>query len=75
MATVTVPKITLPNELAQATLGGVIAGLGTFVGALTVTSASNLTSLKAAAIGGGFTLVTFFSNSLNAWYKQQNSSG
>lgn len=71
--TVSVPKISLGTELATASLGGVIAGLGTFVGALTVTSASNLTSLKAAAIGGGFTVLTFFTNSLKNWYQQGTS--
>jgi hypothetical protein len=69
--TVLVSAVSLPVEAAQAALGGVIAGLGTFTGSLTVTSASNTGSLKAAGVGAGFTFLVFFTNSFRNWYSQK----
>jgi hypothetical protein len=71
---VAVPVISLPVELGKATLGGIVAGLGTFVGALTATNANDLGALKSAGIAAGFVAVTFFSNSLNNWYQQRYST-
>lgn len=68
---VAVPAISLPAELAMAGLGGIVAGLGTFVGALTQTSASDTHALQAAGIGAGFTALTFFTNSLRGWFQQR----
>ena len=69
--TVLVPLISLPAEAAQAALGGVLAGMGTFVGSLTVTNASNPQALKAAGIGAGFVAVSFFANSMKNWFQQK----
>ena len=66
-----VSTVSLPVELGIAGLGGIVAGLGSFTGSLTATSASDWTSLKAGLIGGGFTAVVFFTNSLKNWYSQQ----
>jgi len=74
LKTIVVGVVSLPVELGKAALGGLIVGMGTFVGALTVTTASNTTSLKAAGIGAGFTFITFFANSLNNWYQQQGGA-
>src|SRR5579863_8139695 len=69
--TVVMKQVTLSTELAQAFLGGVIAGLGTFVGVLVPTTVSNVDALKSDAISGGFVTLTFFTNSLRNWYQQQ----
>lgn len=69
--TVLVTAISLPVELGVAALGGIVAGMGTFVGTLTVTSASNPQALKAAGIGAGFTALSFFTNSVKNWYQQK----
>lgn len=74
VTTVTVQVISLPAEMAMAALGGLIAGLGAFVGALTITTAEDIHAIEAAAIGGGFTAVTFFTNSLRNWYGQRYST-
>ena len=70
--TTLVATISLGSELVKAALGGAIAGLGAFTGALTVTTASDTTSLKAAGIASGFTALVFFTNSLQSWYSQQH---
>jgi hypothetical protein len=68
---VVVSAVSLPVELGIAGFGGIIAGLGSFTGALTVAGASDLNSLKAAGIGGGFTALVFFTNSIRNWYGQK----
>ena len=74
MVTLTMPIVSLPVELAQAALGGVVAGLGTFVGVLTQTTAGNIKSLESAAIGAGFVAITSFATSVKAWYNQKYGS-
>ena len=66
--------IKLTTELAQALLGAVIAGLGTFAGALTAATASDTRALTAAGISAGFIALTFFTNSLRNWYAQQSAT-
>lgn len=67
------PKIiTLGKELTKATVGAITAGLGAFTGTITLATASDTKALSAAGVAAGFTALVFFSNSLNAWYNQQN---
>jgi hypothetical protein len=66
-----VPIVSLPVELGIAGLGGVIAGLGTFVGTSAVTNIASWEAFRASAIGAGFTALTFFTNSLKNWYQQR----
>jgi hypothetical protein len=73
-AIVAVKVISLKNELVQALLGAIIAGLGTFVGVLTQTSATDPNALRSAGIATGFVFLTFFTNSLKSWYAQQTST-
>ena len=67
-------SISLSTELALAGLGGVIAGLGAFTGALSQTTASDTKALASAGIGAGFTALVFFTNSLRNWYNNRNGT-
>jgi hypothetical protein len=70
--TTVVKAINLAQELSTAVLGGFTAGLGSFVGLLSVSTATNTKDLEGAAIAGGITFLTFFANSLKNWYAQQS---
>jgi len=69
--TVAVQVVSLPAELAMAALGGIISGLGAFVGTVTQTNASDAKGLQSAAVAAGFVALTFFTNSLRNWYAQR----
>lgn len=60
-------SVSLPTELAYAGLGAFISGVGSFTGALTVTTASDTKALASAGIAAGITALTFFGNSLRNW--------
>lgn len=62
-----VATVSLPTELAYAGLGAFVAGVGSFTGALTVTTASDTKALASAGIAAGITALTFFGNSLRNW--------
>lgn len=68
---VAVNIISLPAELAMASLGGVIAGLGTFVGVNVASAINDPKALESAGISAGFVALTFFANSLRNWFQQK----
>lgn len=71
MRTTVVAAVSLPVELGMALLGGVIAGLGSFVGTATQTNVTDFNQLKTSGIAAGFVALTFFTNSLRNWYGQK----